>query len=50
MAPFFAANTGPTLLEAINWTSRHLYFMHGKANSLLKGSLYKHEWWGTAED
>jgi hypothetical protein len=35
-APFFVANAGPALLEAIKRTSRHLPFTHGEANSPLK--------------
>jgi hypothetical protein len=35
-APFFAANAGPALLEAIKQTSCHLPFTQGEANSLLK--------------
>jgi hypothetical protein len=32
------ANSGHTLLEAFEQASCHLFFMHGEANSLLKGS------------
>jgi hypothetical protein len=37
-APFFATNAGPALLDSVKWTSRHLSFTHGEANSPLKGS------------